>query len=156
VRASASLFLTNQPYEHQSPLASVAWLIGLHLPGPGLPVVPHWRQIQWSPCWSTKTSRQGCEENCVQQPEKVQSATTGADEFFVVAALGIAESRPVGWATIEARKKVKRTRATVKICILRKVIRHILSVYVEGAGSSCSASKKQGRWPPTSSYQAGE
>jgi hypothetical protein len=32
-------------YEHQSPLASVAWLIGLHLPGPGLPVVPHSLQM---------------------------------------------------------------------------------------------------------------
>ena len=32
-------------YEHQSPLANVALLIGLHLPGPGLPVVPHSRQI---------------------------------------------------------------------------------------------------------------
>jgi hypothetical protein len=27
----------------------VAWLIGLHLPGPGLPVVPQSRQIQASP-----------------------------------------------------------------------------------------------------------
>jgi hypothetical protein len=33
-------------YEHQNPLASVAWLIGLHLPGPGFPVVPQSRQIQ--------------------------------------------------------------------------------------------------------------
>jgi hypothetical protein len=36
-------------YEHQNPLLSVAWLIGLHLPGPGLPVVPQSRQIQESP-----------------------------------------------------------------------------------------------------------
>ena len=40
--------------------------------------------------------RQGCEENCVQQPENVQLAAGGADEFFVVAALGTAASRP--WA----------------------------------------------------------
>lgn len=37
-------------YEHQNPVDSVAWLIGLHLPGPGLPVVPHARQIQKPPC----------------------------------------------------------------------------------------------------------
>jgi hypothetical protein len=37
-------------YEHQKPLLSVAWLIGLHLPGPGFPVVPQARQIQALPC----------------------------------------------------------------------------------------------------------
>jgi hypothetical protein len=37
-------------YEHQRPLANVVELIGLHLPGPGLPVVPQARQIQNSPC----------------------------------------------------------------------------------------------------------
>ena len=36
-------------YEHQNPLARVAWLIGLHLPGVGLPVVPQSRQIQSRP-----------------------------------------------------------------------------------------------------------
>jgi hypothetical protein len=67
-------------------------LIGLHLPGPGLPVAPHSRQIQWVPCWSTKISRQGCDENCVQQPENVQFDAGAVDEFFVVAALGTAAS----------------------------------------------------------------
>lgn len=42
--ADARSFFKNF-YEHQKPLASVAELIGLHLPGPGLPVVPHSRQI---------------------------------------------------------------------------------------------------------------
>jgi hypothetical protein len=32
-------------YEHQNPLASVAALIGLHLPGVGFPVVPQARQM---------------------------------------------------------------------------------------------------------------
>lgn len=50
-------------YEHQSPLASVAELIGVHFPWFGFPVVPHALQIQWLPCWSTKMSRQGCDEN---------------------------------------------------------------------------------------------
>ena len=70
-------------------------------------------------------SRQGCEENCVQQPENVQLAAGAADDFFVVAAFGTAASRLVGCATLEAMKKVKRTTATAEIWILRKVIRHI-------------------------------
>jgi len=61
-------------YEHQNPLASVAELIWLHLPGPGLPVEPHSRQIQELPCWSRKTSRHVPAENCVQQPWNVQFA----------------------------------------------------------------------------------
>jgi hypothetical protein len=39
----------HQVYEHQKPVASVPELIGLHLPGPGLPVVPQALQIQKSP-----------------------------------------------------------------------------------------------------------
>ena len=70
-------------------------------------------------------SRQGCEENCVQQPEKVQVAAGAADDFFVVAAFGTTASRLAGCATLEAMKKVKRTTATAEIWILRKVIRHI-------------------------------
>ena len=47
-----SVLLTrwSSTYEHQKPLLSVAWLIGLHLPGPGLLVVPQSRQIQVWPC----------------------------------------------------------------------------------------------------------
>jgi hypothetical protein len=33
-------------YEHQKPRERVAGLMGLHLPGVGLPVVPQSRQIQ--------------------------------------------------------------------------------------------------------------
>lgn len=40
------VFLALVIYEHQKPLASVAGLIWLHLPGLGLPVVPQSLQIQ--------------------------------------------------------------------------------------------------------------
>ena len=42
----AAVRLNLQSYEHQNPRARVAELIGLHLPGVGLPVVPQSRQIQ--------------------------------------------------------------------------------------------------------------
>lgn len=109
-----ALIIRQTSYEHQSPLASVRSLIGLHLPGPGLPVVPHARQIQWPPCSSTKISRQGWLENCVQQPENVQLAGGTAAEVVLV-----------GSATPEVKKQVKRTSATAKSLILRKVIRQI-------------------------------
>ncbi len=101
-------------YEHQRPLLSVAWLIGLHLPGPGLPVVPHALQIQCWPSLSTKISRQGCEENCVQQPENVQSAVAGAYTVIVLVVFGT-PLRPVDCAGFEAMKRVKRTTATAVI-----------------------------------------
>jgi len=37
---------SSQRYEHQNPCASVVGLMMLHLPGVGLPVVPHALQIQ--------------------------------------------------------------------------------------------------------------
>lgn len=91
-------------YEHQNPLASVAALIGLHLPGPGFPVVPQARQIHVLPWLSRKISRHGPAENCVQQPSNVQLAAG--------AAWVTARSLPVRCATVGAKKNVKRTNAT--------------------------------------------
>ena len=113
--SGADTFAIKAPfYEHQNPLASVAALIGLHLPGPGFPVVPQARQIHVLPWLSRKISRHGPAENCVQQPSNVQLATGAVDEFFTVAACVTARSLPVGCATVGAKKKVKRTNATAK------------------------------------------
>jgi hypothetical protein len=89
-------------YEHQNPLASVAWLIGLHLPGPGLPVVPQALQIQKSPWSSRKISRQGPAANCVQQPSKVHLAEGAALRAVVLLPMP------------EASNKVERTIAIAK------------------------------------------
>jgi hypothetical protein len=58
-------------------------------------------------------SRQGCDENCVQQPENVQSAVAGA--YTVVEVFGTAVLRPVDCATFEVMKRVKRITATAEI-----------------------------------------
>lgn len=75
-------------------------------------------------------SRHGRAENCVQQPSNVQLAAGS----LIVAVLRTAAS-PVGCATPELKKTVKRTNATATSWILRKVITHIPFDHVKGAGT---------------------
>ena len=91
-------------HEHQRPLSSSAWVVVRHLPGPGLPVVPHALQIQSPHCGSRYTSKHGVPVRACQHPMKVQLEATRTAEVFPTA--GRLKGRSEAFVAAEANAGV--------------------------------------------------